>query len=279
MSSTPKQQQVVQSTQLPPQYQQAFTSILNQANALQPQPVMQRVWNPGGVDTGDYYGGANSGGYYSMAPTGEYSGGVTSVVPELSPQTQSGLEILQAQPNQLVVKQLNQLATGSIPTGVEDAVIRAATRAVSDRFSQAGRTGSPGEALSLGKTVSDSLAPYAFSGQQSALNSLLGLDQQRAQNMLNAGSILEQQQREKMLEPFTLFNLRTDPLIRALGGAPTTTTTTQPVNRNVGAGILGGVATGAGLGMLGAAEGATGLAALGPWGIPLMIGGGLLGAL
>lgn len=311
MSSTPKQQQVVQSTQLPPQFQRALDSVLNQANALQPQPTYG--YRPAtrdvnvGMDQYGYSGFSYPESYMERYQTGT-TGGVTDITPDLSSQTLRGIDVLSQGPDAQAMNLLRATAGGqylnSNPfsgqtnlSGVTDAITQAATKAVGDRFSQAGRTGSPGEGLALGNEVARQLAPYAFGANESALtrgfnsyenerarqlNSalpLMNVQQQYGQNLINAGSIIEEQQRQQMLEPFNLFNLRTDPLIRALGGAPTTTTTTQPVYRNRAAGALGGITTGLGLGSLGAATGATGLAAFGPYGIPLAIGGGLLGML
>lgn len=294
MGSKSTPQTTTQTTTLPPQYQQAFTSILNQANALQPQPVMRTAQRTGSFDG---YGNYTPGGTYQV-PTGQYSGGVTDITPDLSSQTMRGINVLSQGPDAQAMSLLRDTAGGkylssnpyagqSDISGVTDAITQAATRAVGDRFSQAGRTGSPGEGLALGNEVARQLAPYAFGASESALsrgfnsfenerarqlnavNPLFNAQQQYGQNLLTAGSILEDQQRQQMLEPFNLFNLRTDPLIRALGGAPTTTSTTSPYNRNVGAGVLGGAATGAGIG--------SALALSNPWTAGLAIGGGLLG--
>jgi hypothetical protein len=226
----------------------------------------------------------------------------------------------------------NAIGTNSI-SGVQDAITQAATKAVGDRFSQAGRTGSPGEGMALAGEVSRQLAPYAFNARESDLQRgygaeenrlsrmmgaaenrigrqfgagesalgrrlsqmesaagrgfsgyenerarmlqsiapLFAADQQEAQNYLNAGSIIEDQQRRQAIEPFERLNMRLDPLMRVLGATPTSTATTQPVNRNQAAGILGGASTGAGI--------ASALGASTPWGIAATGLGGILGAL
>lgn len=295
MGSKSTPQTTTQTTSLPPQYQQAFSSILSQANALQPQQVMTSQYVPGQSNGYGY-----TAGYNTQVPTGQYTGGVTDITPDMSQYTQQGLQYLTQAPDAQAVGVLRGAAGGDYlrsnpfagTTGIEgvtDAITQAATRAVGDRFSQAGRTGSPGEGVALGNEVARQLAPYAFGANESALtrgfnsyenerarqlnatNSLLSIPQQYGQNLINAGGIQEDFQRQQMLEPFNLFNLRTDPLIRALGGAPTTVSTTQPVNRNVGAGALGGALTGGSLGAIPALG-------FGPVGIGLSaLGGGLLG--
>jgi len=124
-------------------------------------------------------------------------------------------------------------------------------------------------------------AYQAERGQQvPAAIQLDALRRQDVQDFLRSGQLIDQQQQQKLLEPFTRLQYLSGPLASAISGAPMTTTTTQPTNRNVGAGILGGAATGLGLGSLTAGSGATGLAALGgPLGIGLGVGGALLGGL
>lgn len=61
--------------------------------------------------------------------------------------------------------------------------------------------------------------------QLQALSPLLNLPMQQAQNYLNVGQILEEQQRRESLEPFELLGLLTDPLVAAISGAPRSTTT------------------------------------------------------
>ena len=169
--------------------------------------------------------------------------------------------------------------------GVQDAITAAAQKAVGDQFSQAGRTGSPSQGFTLGSTVARELAPYAFGAQENALNrGFSGYENERArqlnaalqlpalqsahgQQLLGAGNILDQQKQQQLLEPFTRAQMGFAPFLAALGGAPTTTST--PLTSNTGAGILGGLSTGAGLG--------TALGLSNPWTAGLAIGGGLLG--
>jgi len=363
MSSGPKTQTTTQTASLPPQYQAAMNSVLQQANALSPQPVYESRQVPGQW-TGYGYSAPTT----IQVPTGETTGGVESIVPELSQPTLQGLDMLTAGPNQSALNQFTKTAQGgylnanpftsavnpgrmsstggatqsgvnpvigdrSSIQGVSDAISQQATKAVADRFAQAGRGGSGAEGMTLAGEVTRQLAPFAFAanesglgrdfaGQEAALGrgfagqesnkargltaqeafanrqyqsgenaamrgnqffnaernrqlmaapQLNAMNQQNIQNQLLAGQITEEQARQQMLEPFNLFNLRTDPLIRAIGGAPLSQTTTQPVNRNVGAGVLGGAATGAGIG--------SALALSNPWTAGLAIGGGLLGGL
>jgi len=341
-------QTTTQSQTLPPEYQAAFNSIMQQANQLQPNFQQERQYIPGtpasfsgGRDTnfgggGDGrfggYGGSNfgsgyfsnslDGGTFTPATQGQWqnvgdavnTGGPTSIVPDLSSQTLQGIDLLSAQnnpeatallqntvggnflnsnPNTGAVNagQLNPFADNrNSIAGVLDAIQAASTKSVGDRFSQAGRSGGPGEGLALGTQVARELAPFAFGANEANLtrgfnaneslqnrqfdansnaanrgfqsfenergrqinagNQLMGLNAFRGNNLLQGGSILENQQRQQMREPFDLFNLRTEPLIRAVGGAPMSQSTTQPVNRNRVAGALGGAATGAKIGSL-----------------------------
>lgn len=114
--------------------------------------------------------------------------------------------------------------------------------------------------------------------QLGAISPLTGLGQMRSQNLLNAGNILEQQDERMLREPFERLNLSLDPIIRAVGGAPRTTTTTQPTSRNIGAGLLGGAATGIGIGQ--GIGSLAGLGSLTPLGAGVFgLGGALLGGL
>ena len=58
--------------------------------------------------------------------------------------------------------------------GVIDNITTASTKAVGDRFSQAGRTGGPGEGLALGDSVARALAPFAFGAYESQANRAQG---------------------------------------------------------------------------------------------------------
>ena len=114
--------------------------------------------------------------------------------------------------------------------------------------------------------------------QLGAISPLTGLGQMHSQNLLNAGNILEQQDERVLREPFERLNLSLDPIIRAVGGAPRTTTTTQPTSRNIGAGLLGGAATGIGIGQ--GIGSLAGLGSLTPLGAGVFgLGGALLGGL
>ena len=123
-------------------------------------------------------------------------------------------------------------------SGVTDAITAAATQAVGDRFSQAGRSGSPAEAMTLGKTVARELAPYAFGANESALGrgfsgyenerarqaaaipQVFNMRGQEAENYLNVGGLLEGHERQQALEPFERIGLTLDPLKLAILGAP-----------------------------------------------------------
>lgn len=101
---------------------------------------------------------------------------------------------------------------------------------------------------------------------------------QTAQNQLTLGDRLQQQNQAEMLSGIAgnqaLFGAAQGMGLNSLLGQ----SSTQPYNRSVGAGLIGGALNGAQLGSLFAKEGATGLGLIGgPLGLGLTIGGGLLG--
>ncbi len=198
---------------------------------------------------------------------------------------------------------LNDTAAGNYLHGGEgfnaavDAAIRRAQPGILSTFGAAGRSGSGLAQTAMAQAASDAFASqYANerNNQMAAAGALANINtsnfnaergrqllagaqhdalrSQQANDLLRSGSIREDRQREFLLEPFTRFNLATDPIIRAIGGAPTTTSTTQPLHKNTGAGLLGGALGGAGLGQ------ALGFAGAGPL-APFAIGGALLGGI
>lgn len=98
----------------------------------------------------------------------------------------------------------------------------------------------------------------------------------------NYQNILNQQQQQLQASQFPYTAM---PSFMGAGSSYMPTgITTQGIPSGSGSGFnmsgaLGGVGMGAGIGSLMAAEGAAGMAALGPYGIPLMVGGGLMGGL
>lgn len=256
-----------------------------------------------------------------------------SLVPDLSPDTLAGLDLLR---NQFADNQGADVLSRTVGGGFQGAnpfagsgpggggndlsditrlIQDAATKSVGDRFSQAGRTGSPGEGLAIGGEVARNLAPFAFGARESALNrelvrgqsalgrgfgafeaergrqlgaipGLFGVQSQGAQNLLNVGQTLEEQQRLQALEPFQKLQLIQGPLATAISGAPPTQQISQPTSRNALAGGLGGAAIGGSIGGAiggagasaagGAAAGAAGGSSAGPIGAGI---GGLLGLL
>ena len=200
-------------------------------------------------------------------------------------------------------KALNRAAVGHDLYGgrgfnqAVDAAVRQAMPHINSTFGAAGRSGSGLAQTAIAQAATDAFAGHyaneranqmSAAGtlanigastynnerarQLAAIPQLQALNDKRTQNLLTAGGIREDRQREQLMEPFTRFNLVTDPIIRAIGGAPTSTTTTQPLHRNTGAGLLGGALGGAGLGQ------ALGFAGAGPL-APFAIGGALLGGI
>lgn len=241
-----------------------------------------------------------------------------SLAPDLSQDTLLGLGLLRGQfvdsPGADVLEQTvrgefqgqNPFTFGtpvgpSNLEGVTQSITDAAIRSVGDRFSQAGRTGSPGEGLAIAGEVTRNLAPFAFGANEAQLNrqflgqeaglgrgfgafeserarqlgaipGLFGVRGQEAQNFLNVGQTLEEQQRLQALEPFQRLQLLSGPLATAISGAPPTQQITQPTSRNALAGGLGGALSGGALGGLGGA-------AFGPIGAGIGGIAGLLGLL
>lgn len=135
--------------------------------------------------------------------------------------------------------------------------------------------GSEEDRLAREFAAQESALARGFSGyeaerarQLAAIAPLLNLPVQQAQNYLNAGSIIEGYNREKALEPFQLASMVQNPLVAAIGGSPISSTTSQPLNRNLGSSALGGALAGQSL--------ATAMGATGPLGA---IAGGILGLL
>lgn len=211
----PDEQTVTQQTQLPPQVQEALNFLLEESMGLQ-----------------------NAG----------------SIVPELSDVTQQGIGQLSAPLGGPGFDALSGFASGNIGSdlsGVTDFVTDAATKAVGDRFSQAGRSGSPGEGMSLAKTITQNLSPFAFNARQgdldrrlSAAGPLMNAQRQQGFDTLAAGGVLDEQANRRALEPFTRLDLLSGPLVSAISGAPRSTSTTQPLFNSPLTSALGGALTG-----------------------------------
>lgn len=266
---------VTQTTQLPPEQTRAINAITSEALGFLGQQATP------GFSMGGF--GGFGGGFPGLTTQGAPATDPLDIIAPLAQPTLQGIQQLQQGPDPRIAQLLGDTVSGEFLGaglgGVEDAILQAATRAVSDRFSQAGRAGSPGEALSLAGTVSRELAPFAFdafnrerSRQLVAADQLTGLGRQSAQDLLSAGNILQGQRQAELREPLTRLQLVTNPIGTVIGGAPSTTTTEQPLNRNVGSGLIGGGLAGAGLGQ------ALGFAGAGPL-APFAVGGALLGGL
>jgi hypothetical protein len=241
-----------------------------------PSPdVPQRFQGPGGLEPGidvgafgPMGGGKDGGGVPQFAGGGGFGvpQGGGSLVPELSPDTLTGMGLLRNQfvdnPGAEVLGQTvgggflnaNPFTGTNDLSGVRDSITRAATQAVGDRFSQAGRSGSPAEAFSLAGTIARELAPFEFGARESAMGrgfqgfeaergrqnqaipAALGLPGLEAQNFLTSGAILEDQQRLQALEPFERVGLFADIFGTALQGAPRSSASTGR-SRNAGLGF------------------------------------------
>lgn len=234
----PDSQTVTQQTQLPPEVQEALSFLLDESMGL--------------ADAG-------------------------SIVPGLSDITMGGIEQLSGPLSGPGFNALSSLAGGQMNpfvgrgndlSGVRDSIINSAQRAVGDRFSQAGRSGSPAEAMTLGRTVARELAPFEFGARESQLGRefsagegmldrrlsaglpLMQAKRQRGLDTLLAGGLLDDQARREAMEPFTRLDMMTGPLVSAISGAPRSTSTTQPIHTNPLSAGLGGALLGSRIGGL-----------------------------
>lgn len=236
-ANQPDETTVTQQTSLPPEVQEAMNFLIDESMGLQ--------------DTG-------------------------SIVPELSGVTQQGIDRLSGPLSGPGFDALSGLAGGRMNpamgsndlSGVTDSITAAAQQAVGDRFSQAGRSGSPGEGMTLGKTVARELAPFAFNARESDMQRqfaagenmldrqlqsavpLMDMQRQRGLDTLQAGGLLDEQARRQALEPFTRLDLMSGPLVSAISGAPRSTSTTEPLFSSPLSSGLGGALMGSRIGGL-----------------------------
>ena len=75
-------------------------------------------------------------------------------------------------------------------SGVIDAVTNAATIGVGDRFSQAGRGGSEGEGVALGREITRQLAPIAFQANEAQLGRQFAGEENRIDRLVNTENAL-----------------------------------------------------------------------------------------
>ena len=117
---------------------------------------------------------------------------------------------------------------------VEDRLLNLAQRAVGDQFTSAGRTGSPAEAISLAKTVTESASPFLFNqlqnNQQAQLQALglaptvEGLQDAQSQRLLGVGGAIEGFNQQTLDTPFAQFERFANPLLSVAGGLPVSLT-------------------------------------------------------
>lgn len=172
-------------------------------------------------------------------------------------------------------------------SGVFDDISSRVIPAVQSQFTASGRTGSPLEAINLTNELTRAYSPFAFGAAENAENrrmsalgmapELAGLDYRNMAQLLNAGSIVQNQGQAELQDAINRWNFEQNQPLSMLqqyqglvqgnyGGSMT-----QPSYSNPGAGLLGGAATGAGI--------ASALGATGPWGWAAAGLGGLLGLL
>jgi hypothetical protein len=246
--------------------------ILNQVQNLSGQNTAQGSgYNPYGFYNSPVGSNLASGFSSIYGPAGFTQGG--ELTPPLSGPTYTGLNALLAPYSGPGLDQLNATASGDYlnsnpytgianTQGLQDAIVHDVSRAVGDQFSLASRTGSPAQQDTLAREITRQLAPLEYGAQQNALNRgfqgynqertnqlnallpLLGLQDTKGQQAVQAGSILDQFARSKALDPYTKLQYLTGPIASVISGAPQTTTTTTPTNNNpfvsaLGAGLAG----------------------------------------
>lgn len=124
----------------------------------------------------------------------------------------------------------NNAALGS----VQDRLLSLASRAVGDQFTAAGRTGSPAEAISLAKTVTESASPFLFGALQNnqalqlqALGlapTVEGLQDAQSQRLLSVGGAVEGFNQQTLDTPFAQLERLVNPLLSVAGGLPVSLT-------------------------------------------------------
>lgn len=151
--------------------------------------------------------------------------------------------------------------------GVTSAITDAATRGVGDQFSLAGRTGSPAQSITLGKTIANALAPFQFGAFENQLGrefgafenerqrqlSALGLtptveslQDAQARRLLGVGDIVQGQNQRTLTEPQQSFEFFLNPLLSAVGGLPLSSTETGKASGSQIVSGIGGVLGGLG---------------------------------
>lgn len=200
------------------------------------------------------------------------------LTPDLSQQTLDAISNL-GQINPLTQQAFQNTVTGD-PTrfnelaNLDDPSLRAAADfaaesaagRVGDVFTQAGRTGSPANALAVSRGVGQAVSPFTFQAVQAAQNRNFQATQAERARQLNAagqlqnltsfetegqlrgGQLLDAQNRSRLSDPFERLRLLSSPILGAATAAPRTTTTVSPFTSNPFLQGLGGASALLGLG-------------------------------
>lgn len=183
--------------------------------------------------------------------------GGAALVPELAPETLSGISGLTEGLGGLDPLALEAIQTGAtreVAPGGREALDRAtqfaAERAqtqVSDVFTAGGRTGSPAQATAVARGVSQAVSPFAFQFEREELRrqdaaqaqrtaAAFGLQQVRSGEdlaelnrrltQLQAQGLIDDQARRKLEEPFRRLGLIAPVIASAAGLAPSDVRTT-----------------------------------------------------
>lgn len=233
----------VQTAQLDPLAREALTDVLDQSRALFGSNAP--IFAPTDPST---FAGLN-------ALEGR---GLSPFIPIASDQLSQTLGGDFFNPSRSERAALNQALSGGPASieAVQDQIFNAARQAVGDQFTGTGRTGSPAEFNTLGRTVSRELAPFVFDSlnnernlqvqgrlqalglsdaafarergnQLAAFGAIPGLDQaldSAANRRLAVGDIRRTEAQRELDTPFTRFERFANPLIAAAGGFPVTLT-------------------------------------------------------
>lgn len=143
--------------------------------------------------------------------------------------------------------------------GVRDAISQQVGQQVEDQFSLAGRTGSPAQANTTARAITQALAPFEFSafennlGRQSSafenerqrqiaglslLPTVEGVQDSQAQRLFDVGSAIQGQNQRFLTEPLQSFEFFLNPLLSAAGGFPVSSSTQD---RASGSQIVSGI--------------------------------------
>jgi hypothetical protein len=209
-----------------------------------------------------------------------------STVAPMSPYTQSAIGQMTG-PNPLIDSALNQAQqtiSGDYFSGpgmdrMRDYVLSSVQPGVDSAFSSGGRFGSGLHGEALGRGVSLGMTPFMDAERNRMMQATQmapGLSQAGYAGNLAAGQLDQSQRQAELSEPQNRLAQYMNLIGGGYGG---TQTTTGGQGGNPLLGGMGGLAAGAGLASSLGPQGLGLMAAGSPWAWPMVLGGGLMGAL